>query len=104
MALKSEDFIVMIDTKGELKHIQGPNGMSIPADPGNSRYQDFLLVDTDKHLCTRQVIPEPVASTALTLESRIAALEATAAKNAANITKIATKTGTVIEATISKGS
>jgi hypothetical protein len=103
MPLKPSDFMVITDTKGDLKYIQGPNGMSIPVDLGNSRYQDFLLVDTNKHLCARQVIPEPVVSTKPTLEARIAALEATAAKNTASITAIATKIGTVIETAIKTG-
>jgi hypothetical protein len=99
MPFKISDYTVITDKSGNILTVR-VNDMCIPPDPGNSRYQDFLLVDTDKHLCTRQVAPEPVASTTPTLEGRIAALEATAEKNAANITKIATKTGTVIETVI----
>jgi len=69
------DFIVMTDANGNIQCIQGPNGMSIPADPGNSRYQDFLAVDTEAHLCARVTVPEPVASTTPTQEERIAAME-----------------------------
>ena len=53
MTFQISDFTVMVDTTGNIQSIQGPNGMSIPADPGNSRYQDFMAVDTDSHLCTR---------------------------------------------------
>jgi len=49
----------MLDAKGNILYIQGPNGMSITADPGNSRYQDFLAVDTDAHLCERVIVPDP---------------------------------------------
>lgn len=75
MTFKISDFTVMVDAKGNIRYIQGPNGMSIPADPGNSRYQDFMAVDTDQHLCARVTIPEPVASTTPTQEERIAAME-----------------------------
>jgi hypothetical protein len=75
MTFQVLDFTVMLDAKGNILYIQGPNGMSITADPGNSRYQDFLAVDTDAHLCERVIVPDPVASTAPTQEDRIAALE-----------------------------
>ena len=75
MTSQPSDFKVMLDATGNIQCIQGPNGMSIPADPGNSRYQEFLVVDTDAHLCERVTIPAPVASTAPTQEERIAALE-----------------------------
>jgi len=75
MTFQPSDFTVMIDITTNIWYIQGPNGMSIPADPGNSRYQEFLVVDTDEHLCERVTIPAPVASTTPTLEQRIAAVE-----------------------------
>ncbi len=75
MTFQVSDFTVMMDASGNIQCIQGPNGMSIPPDPGNSRYQDFMAVDTDQHLCARVTIPEPVASTAPTQEERIAAME-----------------------------
>ena len=75
MTFQVSDFTVMTDATGNIQSIQGPNGMSIPADPGNSRYQDFLAVDTDQHLCARVTIPEPVASTTPTDKERIAAME-----------------------------
>lgn len=75
MTFQISDFTTMTDAMGNIQHIQGPNGMSIPADPGNSRYQDFLAVDTDAHLCARVTIPDPVPSTAPTQEERIAAME-----------------------------
>jgi hypothetical protein len=75
MTFQVSDLTVMTDATGNIQCIQGPNGMSIPADPGNSRYQDFLAVDTDAHLCARVTIPEPVASTTPTDKERIAAIE-----------------------------
>ena len=69
------DFIVMTDANGNIQCIQGPNGMSIPADPGNSRYQDFLAVDTDAHLCARVTIPEPVKDVTPTIEERVEKVE-----------------------------
>ncbi|MFA5378900.1 MAG: hypothetical protein WC455_24315 [Dehalococcoidia bacterium] len=75
MSSKISDFTVFVDIVGTTQSIKGPNGMSIPPDPGNSRYQDFLEVDTDQHLCTRVTIPEPVISTTPTQEERIAAIE-----------------------------
>jgi hypothetical protein len=75
MAFQPSDFTVLVDAKGNIQCIQGPNGMSIPADPGNSRYQDFMAVDTEAHLCARVTIPEPVASTTPTDKERIAAIE-----------------------------
>jgi hypothetical protein len=75
MTFQPSDFTVLMDATGNIQYIQGPNGMSIPADPGNSRYQEFLVVDTGKHLCERVTILAPVASTAPTQEERIAALE-----------------------------
>jgi hypothetical protein len=75
MTFQPSDFKVITDATGNIQCIQGPIGMSIPADPGNSRYQDFLAVDTEAHLCARVTIPEPVADTAPTQEERIAAME-----------------------------
>ena len=67
----------MMDKKSNIQYIQGPAGISIPPDPKNSRYQDFMAIDTEAHLCARVVIPEPVASTTPTQEERIAAMEDT---------------------------
>jgi len=75
MTIQVSDFTVMMDATGNIQCIQGPNGMSIPPDPGNSRYQDFMAVDTEAHLCARVTIPDPVASTTPTQEERIAAME-----------------------------
>jgi hypothetical protein len=77
VVFKISDFSVMMDASGNIRCIQGPHGMSIPADPGNSRYQEFLAVDTEAHLCERVTVPDPVASTAPTQEERIAAMEDT---------------------------
>ncbi|MFA5378745.1 MAG: hypothetical protein WC455_23540 [Dehalococcoidia bacterium] len=65
----------MTDASGNIQCIQGPNGMSIPADSGNSRYQEFLVVDTDAHLCKRVSIPEPIPDPTPSDKIRIAALE-----------------------------
>jgi len=75
MAFQVSDFTAMMDVTGNIQYIHGPNGMSIPTDPRNSRYQEFLVVDTDAHLCARVTIPDPAASTAPTQEERIAAME-----------------------------
>jgi len=75
MTFLVSDYTVMVNGGGTIQGIQGPNGMSIPPDPGNSRYRDFLMVDTEEHLCTRAVIPEPVASTTPTDRERITAIE-----------------------------
>jgi hypothetical protein len=75
MTFQPSDFTVMMDATGNIRCIQGPNGMSIPVDPGNSRYQEFQVVDTEAHLCERVTMPAPIASTAPTQEERIAALE-----------------------------
>ena len=75
MTFQPSDFTVIMDANSNTQCIQGPSGMSIPVDPGNSRYQDFLVVDTDQHLCARVTIPEPVASTVPTDKERIAAME-----------------------------
>ena len=75
MTFQISDFTVIQDARGNIQCIQGPNGMSIPADPGNSRYQDFMAVDTEAHLCARVTIPDPAASTTPTQEERIAAME-----------------------------
>jgi hypothetical protein len=76
MTFTVSDYVVKVGTEGDILCIYGPHGMNIPPDPANSRYQDFLLVDTEKKLCVRQTIPEPVKSTSPTLEDRLAALEA----------------------------
>jgi hypothetical protein len=76
MALKTSDFIVRTDAGGNVKCITAPGEMSIPPDPMNSRYQEFLAVDTEKELCARQTIRAPVVPTGPTLEDRLAALEA----------------------------
>jgi hypothetical protein len=75
MTFQISDFTVMMDAKGNIRCIRGPNGMSIPADPGNSRYQEFLKVDTEAHLCARVTIPDPAASTTPTDRERITAIE-----------------------------
>lgn len=74
MTFKPSDYTVMVDTSGKIVSVR-LNDMCIPPDPVNSRYQDFLTVDTEKKLCTRQTIPTP-ASPGPTLEDRLAALEA----------------------------
>ena len=75
MTFTSSDFTVVENSDGAIQCIQGPNGMSIPPDSDNSRYQDFMAVDTDQHLCARVIIPDPVVSTTPTQEERIAAME-----------------------------
>jgi len=72
---KVSDYTVMLDATGNIQSIQGPNGMSIPPDPGNSRYQDFLVVDTDAHLCARVTILEPIPDPIPSEKDRISALE-----------------------------
>jgi hypothetical protein len=76
MMLQVSDYTVLIDPSGDVMGVAGPNSMSIPPDPGNSRYQEFLAVDTEAHLCERVTVPEPAANTAPTTEERLAAAEA----------------------------
>jgi len=75
MMLQVSDYTVLIDPSGDVMGVAGPNSMSIPPDPGNSRYQEFLVVDTGAHLCERVTIPDPVVSTAPTTGERLMALE-----------------------------
>jgi hypothetical protein len=69
------EYTVITDKNGKIVSVSAPGGMSIPPDPRNSRYQEFLTADTEKKLCARQTVPIP-ASPGPTLEDRLTALEA----------------------------
>jgi len=76
---KPADYEVITQPDGSVS-IQRSDGASIPPDPRNRDYQDFLTVERadEKGEITRTTVPEPakIKSEAETLKEQVAALQA----------------------------
>lgn len=73
MTWTASDYIVWVDSSGNVQYIQRSDGASIPPDVGNTDYQAFLVVDGVNKACARKTIPTPMAEPSM--EQRLAAVE-----------------------------